>query len=190
MAEKGPSEDYWRAIEDAAKHHASSKTFSGKFLKRYLGDIGRIIERHDCKTVLDYGCGKGAIYNELDLEAGWGVKITKYDPAVPEFNKEPVGKFDLVICTHVVGCIPLHDLEWFIQRMYGYANKAVFVAERVGRCQDGKQWTKAVKEREGDWTAIQWLDELVPLRLDGVKLYFKVAYPMPSGIVYGLFEDG
>lgn len=181
-----PSKAYWGALEMAKNHHITSKTFSGKFLKRYLVELGAIIKEYRCHTVLDLGCGKASIYKELDLEKEWGVTVTKYDPAVPEFEKEPEGKFDLVICTHVLGSIPIVDLGWFIDRMYGFANRAVYVAERVSHGR--KDWCDITESCPVGWTAVRWLDELSPRRPEGIDLLFTVVYPRPEGLLYGRFK--
>lgn len=46
-----------------------------------------------CETVLDYGCGKGALVKEMG--------IAGYDPAVPEYAERP-GPADLVVCFDVM----------------------------------------------------------------------------------------
>lgn len=181
-----PSDAYWKALEDAKQHHQTSKTFSGKFLKRYLDEICEVIKDYHCQTVLDLGCGKGLIYQERDLEAEWGVKITKYDPAVPEFATEPDGQFDLVICTHVLGTIPIVDLPWFIDRMYRFSRRCVFVAERVSNPK--KDWCDIAESCPVGWTAVKWLDELSPRRPGGRVLFFTVVYPRPEGLLYGRFK--
>lgn len=181
-----PSDAYWKALEDSKRHHATSKTFSGKFLKRYTEEIGGIIKDYRCRSVLDLGCGKAAVYKERDLESEWGVKVTKYDPAVPEYSEEPQGKFDLVICTHVLGTIPIADHSWFIDRMYSFSSRCVFVAERVS--QPKKDWCDIVESCPVGWTAVRWLDELSPRRPGGIVLHFTVVYPRPEGLLYGRFK--
>lgn len=131
-----PGTDYHRALAATRQHHRQHKTFSGRFLFRYLDDVKMIIDQHGCKTMLDYGCGKGIQY-EQPMDSGemildfLGVEITKYDPGVPRFNIEPRGKFDLVICTQVLGSIPKSGLPWVVDRLYGFASKAIYVAERL-----------------------------------------------------------
>lgn len=134
MSEPGP--DYQRALAATQKHHREHKTFSGRFLFRYLDDVKMLVEKYGCKTMLDYGCGKGVQYTQpLDngklLAEFLGVEVTKYDPGWPEFAAEPEGKFDLVICTQALGAIPIDSLPWAIGRLYGFASKAVYVAERI-----------------------------------------------------------
>lgn len=186
-----PSDDYWAALEDAKHHHATSKTFSGRFLARYALEIGNIIKQNDYKSVLDLGCGKGVQYESTmpstgkTIEEYWGVPIFKYDPAVPKFAKEPEGTFDLVVCTHTLGAIPIADLGWFIDRLYAYANKAVYVVERIS--QPKKDWTDMAERCPVGWTAVRWLDELSPRRPTNKTLYFNVVYPRPEGLLYGKF---
>jgi len=130
------SPDYYRCLEEAKAHHARSKTFSGKFLRPHAPFIKEILTRLDCKSILDYGCGKGSQYDWISpggktLEEYWDVPVTKYDPAWPPFEAKPKGTFDLVICTHVLGSIPLVDLSLIVAEISGYTNKALYVAEKL-----------------------------------------------------------
>ncbi|MDF3212152.1 hypothetical protein P3C35_30750, partial [Mesorhizobium sp. LMG15046] len=47
------------------------------------------------------------------------------------FAAEPIGKFDLVICTHVLGSIPVLDLPWVLDRLYSLSNKALSIAQNT-----------------------------------------------------------
>lgn len=138
------SPEYHKALDEARAHHASSKTYSGKFLRPHAPFILELIQRFRAGSVLDYGCGKGAQYTwvshggdasipeGLTIEQYWGVPVTKYDPAYPPFATEPVGKFDLVICTHVLGSIPIADLHVIVPRIFRYARDGVYFAEKIG----------------------------------------------------------
>ncbi len=131
-----PSAAYYEALKATRDLHSTSKKFNGRFLGRYLPDIEKLVAEHECKTLLDYGCGK-AIMWQHPLESGGfladklGVKPTLYDPGLNRFAAEPQGKFDIVICTQALGSIPVTDLPWAIGRLYGCATKAVFVGERI-----------------------------------------------------------
>lgn len=134
------SKAYYSALERTRRHHAKKrgKTFSGRFTWKQRDRIKGLVDRFEAKTILDYGAGWGQQYLERDAETGqslaemWGVDPFKYDPGVPHFQTEPVGKFDLVICVQVLGSIPTSDLSAIIDRLYAHAGKAVYVAERVG----------------------------------------------------------
>ena len=116
----------------------------GMFLRPHAVPILGILRRLNCRSILDYGCGKGRQYawrshsdstgvpRGLSLEEFWGVPVTKYDPAWPPFEAEPWGLFGLVLCTHTLGSVPLEDLGWVIDRIYGFALEAVYVAEKIG----------------------------------------------------------
>lgn len=139
-----PSLAYRQCLDDCKRHHESSKTFSGKLLRPHAPFIKELIDRHQCKSVLDYGCGKGEQYRwvshgwdasipgGMTIEQFWGIEATKYDPAYKPYAAKPQGKFDLVVCTHTLGSIPIADLGWVIDELYGYANKALYVAEKIG----------------------------------------------------------
>lgn len=187
------SDAYYKALEDSKKHHQTSKTFSGKFLLKHADPIKEIIEQYGVKTILDYGCGKGMQYwmplpDDRTLEEYWGIEVTKFDPAWPEFSKEPTGVFDLVLCTHVLGTIPIPDLPQFVQRLFSYTarNGILYVAERIGLPK--KDWTDASTQCPIGWTAMQWIDLITPLRPGGRKVFLTVAYPRPDGIMYGRFK--
>lgn len=161
MAE--PSRAYAKALEESKRNHAESKTFSGKLLRPHAPFIKEIIDRLGCKSVLDYGCGKGAQYTwvshgegasipaGMTIEQFWGVPVTKYDPAWPPFAKEPGSRFDLVICTHTLGAIPVGDRPWVVERLYSLARRAVYVAEKLGQ-----EPTKAATAASCGWTRHDW----------------------------------
>lgn len=133
------SEGYHRALSVAKQHHKVSKTYSGKLMRPHAPFILELISRMRCGSVLDYGCGKGKQYTWIVPEYGktleelWGIgTVSKYDPAYEPYSKLPEGKFDLVICTHVLGSIPIVDLADIITQLYSKANDAVYIAEKIG----------------------------------------------------------
>ena len=133
-----PTPAYHAALE-ASKQVHKGKQFTGKFLRPHAPFIKEIIDRRGCKTVLDYGCGKGQLYEWVipstgqTIEQFWGVTVTKYDPAYPPFANEPEGTFDLVLCTQVLGAIPVSDLPWVLDdEINGRARHAVYISERLG----------------------------------------------------------
>lgn len=131
---KHPSLDYHVALEKTKKFHLKNKGFSGRFLFRYADDVRELIRATGCRTMLDYGCGRGKQYL-LPMEDGrllvdyLGVAVTKYDPGWQPFAAEPVGKFDIVVVTQVLGSIPVQDLAWVLERIFSYASRAVYIAE-------------------------------------------------------------
>ena len=138
------SQSYKEALADCTKHHATSATFSGKFIRPHAPFIKEIVDRLGCQSILDYGCGKGEQYRwrnnaetgsipiGMTLEEYWGVPVTKYDPAWPPYSAEPVGKFDLVICSCVLRWIPGPDIPSVVDRLYSLGGKALYIAEKLG----------------------------------------------------------
>jgi hypothetical protein len=62
---------------------------------RWLEPIHSLMAEYKLKTILDYGCGGGALASKLDMP------IAEYDPAVE--GKDHVPKpADLVVCTDVL----------------------------------------------------------------------------------------
>lgn len=161
-----PSAAYEQCLNDCKLHHESSKTFSGKLLRPHAPFIKEIIDRLGCESILDYGCGKGSQYQwvshgegasipgGMTIEEYWGIPVTKYDPAYEPFAEKPKGTFDLVLCTHTLGSIPMVDLPWVIDELYAYADKALYVAEKIGPIK------KTAIKRRGlcavNWQAKDW----------------------------------
>jgi len=62
---------------------------------RWLNSVRFLIEKFQPTTVLDYGCGQGALGRAL------GAPIAEYDPAI-EGKEELPKAADLVVCTDVI----------------------------------------------------------------------------------------
>jgi hypothetical protein len=131
-----PSKEYGVALLDARNQHHGN-VCTGTFLRPHFPYITEIVDRLGVKSILDYGCGKGVQYKWIipdtgrTLEQAWGCEVFKYDPAYQPFEKEPRGRFDLVLCTHTLGMIPIPDHPWVIDRLYRFARKALYIAERL-----------------------------------------------------------
>jgi SAM-dependent methyltransferase len=176
-----PTQSYYRAIAEAEQHHGSSKTYSGKFLRPHAPFIKEIIDRLGCKSVLDYGCGKGkqyewrstddsqAVPKGQTIEEYWGLEVRKYDPAYPPLAQVPTGRFDLVICTHVVGSVPRADLRWFREGLERYALKAIYYAEKIGPV--GKQVFSEPHLMPRDWTRAEWAKALQAPNRPGLEVW-------------------
>jgi len=164
------SPEYRRALDLSKRHHALNKTFSGRLVRRDADLIKQLIVENGAETLLDYGCGKGAQY-EWKASAGnaipsgmgladfWGVSVAKYDPAVPEFSREPEGSFDIVICTNVLRIIPKTDLGAIIDDIFSRARRAAFFSESTIAA------TKKPDLRDAsiyptDWRESEWINAI------------------------------
>ena len=134
------STEYYELIDEYKKLHADPTMFPGKSTLKYVHYIKSIIRDNKCKTLLDYGSGKGYLYDadsiyckkNLDkpLHNLWNLSSFKcYDPGVEKFSKLPSDdeKFDIVIAVDVMEHIPLSDLEWVLNKIMYHADKAIFL---------------------------------------------------------------
>lgn len=164
---RGPTKAHAAAVAEGAVHHRESKTYSGSLMRPHVPYLSEMISRLGIRSALDYGCGKGEQYRWRDpyhanqtVEERWGFEVRKYDPCWPPYADEPDGRFDLVICTHTLALVPLSDLDWVIGRLFGFADKAVFIAEKIGERK--KHEARVAGERAIGWTVQQWLDRIAP----------------------------
>ena len=64
--------------------------------------IKTLIDETNSKTILDYGCGGGEQYTELNSHKEWGIDMPAlYDPAEKEYSTLPTNTFDGIISTDV-----------------------------------------------------------------------------------------
>ena len=143
-------EDYSREFpsqryEDLLKeydlmHKASDQMFNGRSIISFVDVIKHVLRENKCKTLLDYGSGKGLLYTKdydkvkIDnpiskpLPKLWDInKYTLYDPGYEEHSKLPTGKFDAVVCTDVLEHVPEEDLGWVADELIDYAKKLLFL---------------------------------------------------------------
>ena len=124
-------------IKKGNKSNPGESTFLGYSLTRWILEIKEIIKINKCRSLLDFGCGKGFLYknkfkindqeyhNLLDC---WELDdVYLYDPGVKEFSVYPVRKFDGLICTDVIEHIPESDVLEFIDNLFKLSNKFIFV---------------------------------------------------------------
>lgn len=117
---------------------SAEETFPGVSLRYQAVRIKNLIDRTGARTILDYGSGKGYLYDlpEFKIDGTgqwpslidyWDVdEVICYDPAYPPFSKLPEGKFDGVICTDVLEHCPEEDVPWIVAEIFGYAKCFIF----------------------------------------------------------------
>lgn len=101
---------------------APEKTFDGRSLLPHTLTIRDLVGKLGAKTLLDYGAGKGTLYNMrnlktptgevfADLRSYWNLAaITLYDPGHAPYSTYPTGRFDAVISTDVLEHVPAEDI--------------------------------------------------------------------------------
>jgi len=143
-----PSRRFQRMIELYAKMHregvASSRlpperTFPGQSLRSHVGPVAELVARTGSFTILDYGSGKGGLYDKLpddSLESAWrampdwgaNVRVRCYDPGYSVFATLPNEHFDGVVCTDVLEHIPEDDIPWILDELFAYARRFVYAS--------------------------------------------------------------
>ena len=146
---------YNESVQRGAEFQQQNKSWDGKDTLSYHRQIRDVVQRYNCKTVLDYGCGKGHQWTDIVPHRGLdGMptepmlladylkvdSVVQYDPCVTEFSSEPPNqKYDLVICNQVLTYIPDDDLEWVKQRLMNLAGTACFIGMHVRQPKAKKQ---------------------------------------------------
>ena len=99
--------NYW--IEQYKEYHREHNEYgNGGGLKFYLQHIVDLVQDTKSESLLDYGCGKAEGYKEYKHHKHWGIMPSLYDPAIPEYENFPKGKFDGVMSFDVLEHIPEH----------------------------------------------------------------------------------
>lgn len=117
----------------------AERTFAGTSLRFHLSAIRALAKSVGASSLLDYGSGKGVLYEQQPLTlpdgstvpslmAYWGLEQVRcYDPAYEHFAERPLGTFDLVVCTDVLEHCPEEDIDWILGEIFGFARHAVFL---------------------------------------------------------------
>ena len=134
-----PSDDYVNLIKMyEEKHDQAGGMFNGRSLLKFVDLIKAYLEDNNCKSILDYGCGKGILYgedyhtitDEIDcpLPEYWNLdEYELFDPGYEKYGKLPIHRKDAVICTDVLEHVAEEDLSWVVDEIFSYAKKIVFI---------------------------------------------------------------
>ena len=139
-----PSKEYINLTNDYKEIHRngtanqdSKNTYNGRSTIVFSEILKKIFYKNQCKTLLDYGSGKGDRYFNQSYDSNgkikypplkdyWNIKPTLFDPGVP--HPKPINvSFDAVISIDVLEHIPLQDLGWVINEMFEFSRKLLFI---------------------------------------------------------------
>ena len=119
------------------KRKRKKATFGGSSLTPHLATIGQLVVEHKPTSLLDYGSGKGLVYEDSPDHApnsrykslpNWpGVTVTCYDPGYEPFAEEVQGRFDAVISTDMLEHVPEEDVPWVLDQLFGHARRFLYV---------------------------------------------------------------
>jgi 2-polyprenyl-3-methyl-5-hydroxy-6-metoxy-1,4-benzoquinol methylase len=167
--------------------HLLPQGYGGKG-SRWADTVAWIATRHECGSVLDYGCGMGTLAKAL-IELAPRLSVREYDPAVDGKDGRPAFA-DLVVCTDVLEHIEPDKIGNVLTHIGTLARKAMFfvVCLRPSNklLSDGitnahllvrsKAWWEA-KVDEQHWEIVDGADLPVPAKVDREKHWIAVVRP-------------
>jgi hypothetical protein len=108
------------------------------------------------RSLIDYGCGRSDLAVQLGRKVGIP-RITRYEPAIPEFAERPRESFDVLVCVDVFEHIPDDEIDAAAADMRGMAAHAILVIDMAPTGKtlaDGRSAHVSVHDQ--DW----WLGRL------------------------------
>lgn len=111
----------------------------------FVGAVRELIELHNIKSVLDYGCGKGLLKKAL------GDIVNEYDPAIAGKDGKPE-QADLVVCLDVLEHIEPEKLGSVLEHIRSLSRKITLVnistIEAVKFLPDGRNAHLIIEDAE------------------------------------------
>ena len=124
------TDQYYKTLKRSQTFQQNSVNWAGYGSYQYADQLRSLVREYNCKTMLDYGCGKGLQYtgkhNFADL-----INISQlalHDPAYDQYAVLPDGTWDIVICLDVLPFIPESDIDSVIELMLSRCNKICVIA--------------------------------------------------------------
>ena len=132
-----PSQEHHDLIDSYKVLHQEEGKFKGISLVPLVPTLMSLVKENNCKTLLDYGCGKAIPYDkdrckEVDLrhpiQKLCNLKsFDLYDPAYEKYATLPNKKYDIVVCTDVLEHIAEQDIDYVLTEILSHSKKIVFL---------------------------------------------------------------
>ena len=119
-------------LEKSKLVHSTYPKWRGEGTMQYVDLIKNNIDKYNCKTMLDYGCGKGIQYSEFEVHKQLGLELSniyQFDPAheplatEPDWNKQ----FDCSICLDVLHFVTELELAIIKSRLERTTKKVCII---------------------------------------------------------------
>jgi len=110
-------------IEHYKTIHAEAPEYGAG--SRHFNFVLAILVYLRSRTVIDYGCGKGVLAEQLTKIPH--LFCEKYDPAIPEYDIKPDQKFDCLINTDVLEHIPEPELDRTLRHFPDLSDQAIVI---------------------------------------------------------------
>ena len=108
--EKSLISDNYKSINQGLHNNTNYGANNHSVNERMLKVIAALANQKLCKSVLDYGCGKGLLVRDLKRKLGQAIQINGYDPGVPEYDA-PYFQADVVTCFDVLEHIEQQSID-------------------------------------------------------------------------------
>lgn len=142
----------------------------------YARDVMDLCFNYETEDVLDYGCGKSTLANNLPFA------IKQYDPCIDEHSHEPYPA-DIVVCTDVLEHIEPECLEDVLYHIGGLTKKVAYLVVANGKAQktlsDGRN-AHLIQQKSG------WWHNCISANLDVISYKRKASFVLQDG---SLFEE-
>lgn len=141
-------------LEEQRWLHDQPAGYGGKG-DRWATAVHRLAATSGAASILDYGCGQGALAREL---ARRGVTAAEYDPAIPGKDDDPAPA-DLVVCTDVLEHVEEPHLRAVLAHLQQLTHLVLFVSiglKPAGKTlRDGRNAHITLK-KPATWRRLMW----------------------------------
>jgi len=156
-----------------SKLHQSNESYGTSGMK-YAQEIMAICFQNGTQDVLDYGCGKSTLANNLPFT------IQQYDPCVDRFSAKP-WPADIVVCTDVLEHIEPDCINDVIAHIGALTKKVAFLSVANGPAlkvlEDGRN-AHLIQEKP------EWWLEKISANLDVVSFSRRKSFKRPTGELF------
>jgi hypothetical protein len=161
---------------DLIEHYKTSmeggKNYLGLTTLRHERELGQLIASLGCKTLLDYGCGRGDQYKPPHLlHKRWGIDSPRlYDPSCKDHSDKPgqEERFDAVLCVDVLEHVEERHIDAVLDELSSWANKLLFLSvstRTASKCfPDGRNVHVTVKDHK--W----WKERIAKRKREGLSI--------------------
>jgi hypothetical protein len=166
------SDVYYQSVENSRQYHLKKDIYSGVATLGYHCDIKALVEKHNARTLLDYGCGKAFHYYNKEKYKEWfnGVSFDQwlgldsfylFDPCVDQFSKHPEEgtKFDSIIAIQSLSGVPDADFPIVVNQLMNMTNKFCFIGNRLTKGKASKGNPALAEYYKGDRLDPDWWKE-------------------------------
>jgi hypothetical protein len=123
-------------LEKSKLVHNILHKWQGEGTMQYVDLLKEHINKHQCQTMLDYGCGKGIQYTQFNLHTQLGLELTnifQFDPAHKPMATEPdwTQPFDCSICLDVLHFVDEDELAVIKKRLEQVTTKFCIIGVQL-----------------------------------------------------------